>query len=484
MTIDKNKKNIFLLNSSLPLENGDRYIIRTNNSSVKKIKRYSEIPSDVDYLVSHDVHLMPALTEFCKLKNIRLIDSTILFRSITGAKFKGASKNGMMNFFSYLYAFLKFSERYDSAKKIAKLIIDRETAFKNLEGIMLEILTVINEVLNNPDYKKNRNRLIAIETPLLTYFNKVAATGINLSKDNINTLVNNIDSRIFAIENGEQFDIHIDYENKELSRLRKSRKALLLSMSGTGVVHPAYDIWGTVTSRIMVRDPYLQYIPSATRYIFKESLKEGERLIYPDYDSFEPAILAGEVGGGFLESYNKGDIYNKVSDIIFDSYDYRKKAKGIFISLAYGRSDSNIIKDISQTLNVSLDDAENRLITLKSKFHDLFQWIDDLKRLVLADGVCGKGIQTPRYIKDANRSWWITSHYIQSKSSLIFKEVLCELIQLEGVTPLVPMHDGVICKIDSSISELVISQLFIDIFKNFYPNVNIKVSFESLDPTE
>src|SRR5204862_3535033 len=62
----------------------------------------------------------------------------------------------------------------------------------------------------------------------------------------------------------------------------------------TARVYPEFECIGTVSSRVIVRDPALQHIKKRYRDVLRAD--SGRVFVYPDYRQCEPGILANESG--------------------------------------------------------------------------------------------------------------------------------------------------------------------------------------------
>lgn len=95
-----------------------------------------------------------------------------------------------------------------------------------------------------------------------------------------------------------------------------------------------YDIFGTVSGRILLSRPGIQYLKKTARNIF--SPKPDHKFIYADYCQFEPGILASFSGdANLIDLYNSGDVYTGLATQIGDTCT-RKIAKELFLSFVYG----------------------------------------------------------------------------------------------------------------------------------------------------
>jgi DNA polymerase I-like protein with 3'-5' exonuclease and polymerase domains len=76
-----------------------------------------------------------------------------------------------------------------------------------------------------------------------------------------------------------------------------------------------YDIIGTISGRILITRPGIQYLKRTSRDIFVPH--DGNRFIYADYSQFEPGIMAYLSGDPNLKrAYVEGDLYSNLASII------------------------------------------------------------------------------------------------------------------------------------------------------------------------
>jgi DNA polymerase I-like protein with 3'-5' exonuclease and polymerase domains len=249
-------------------------------------------------------------------------------------------------------------------------------------------------------------------------------------------------------------------------------------------IYPFFDIMGTVTGRILIKSPGIQYLKKTSRTIFKP--KEGFVFLYADFDQFEPGIVASfskdEI---LLELYNKGDVYNELSNLLFSSTSKRHIAKIIFLSFLYGMQKkrlSNFLTDLAG------EEASKKGLEFFDKFQRLSQWKQELYDNALKLGYSSSVNGNRRYISNNEKltdkeKRWIPNQVIQGTSSYIFKKSLLALsTKANYVSLLIPMHDGILMEIQKekvNEAKKIIIEIFNDEFRTVCPDINTSVSFEN-----
>lgn len=414
--------------------------------------------------------------EFAQYKD-KIVDISILLTSICGIKVEHAHKNSFMTFISILYNYLS-QKNYNEIFKIKKIAPTTEGLKQNLLQIG-ELIEVAIKMIIADSYERDLlNRVMTIEMPLVHYYFNLSKEGLNVNVQSLGDLLNEIDETLFSYKYSNLYMLEIpEFDKEDIVSLKRQKTSLLKILSGDGWINPLFDIWGTVSSRIMIREPYLQFVSSKHRNeIFKTI---GGRLIYPDYTSFEPAIIAGEVGGSFLKIFNNGQLYELISKYLFHDDLHRTEAKIFFLSLVYGRNEEVLNRDVANKASVLESEMLQRINQLKTDFEDLFTWLDKIKVEGKAKKVVGKDVFNPRFLTE-DYNPWIISHHVQSIASIIFKELLLALIK-NGIKPLIPMHDGAICELVGMTSKDDTEKIFIEIFQRRYPDVKIKVKIDELN---
>lgn len=215
-----------------------------------------------------------------------------------------------------------------------------------------------------------------------------------------------------------------------------------LTLAG-GRTRPIVDVFGSRTSRILLRNPPLQSMSKKYRSIVRA--REGAELSYVDFDQFEVGIMAALSGDEQLASlYSEGDMYELFARSHLGLAGNRKAAKQLFLSYAYGMS-RKALEDAA----VGLGAERERAKTAFRVFTRYEQW----KKEVCAEFQCTGRISTGmgnHYARSTSGTLTgkerrsAVSQVVQGTGSLIFKKTLLEVAKLDDVTILLPMHDALL----------------------------------------
>lgn len=270
----------------------------------------------------------------------------------------------------------------------------------------------------------------------------------------------------------------------------KRERSILLSINQDDLrrSHPIYDAFGTVTSRILVRRPSIQYIRKKYRNFIVAD--DGFCLAYFDYSQCEPGILAHNSGDqNLINDYNSGDIYKQLSNALFDSDQFRKISKVLFLSYLYGMSIKNMAVYVSKLLGIDIELSSEKINTFFMRYNQMAKWKDELKHQFYTTGKVSSSIGNYRYLKasadqqNTNTPNWFLSQNIQGTASLILKEsILATTDALPKAEFLIPMHDACLYQIPIFEKESYItsiSSIFEKTFKNICPSILPKVNVEN-----
>ncbi|MBY2965548.1 hypothetical protein HF251_23100 [Rhizobium leguminosarum] len=215
-----------------------------------------------------------------------------------------------------------------------------------------------------------------------------------------------------------------------------------------GRVYPTFHPIGTISSRTLVSDPYLQELRRAFRHVV--SPDEGKRLVYFDYSQFEPGVMASLSGDEELISlYNNGDVYKALSAELFGSSEQRDLCKRIFLAFTYGMSVDGITRLLSN------DEAEresmgSRVRDFFNRFPRLHEFRMEAERELWKLGrvrtlLGNRRVRSGQGVLTAKERRWSTSQIIQGNASLIFKHALVRIAdKFDLPSILLPVHDAVL----------------------------------------
>ncbi|MBA4420703.1 MAG: DNA polymerase I [Anaerolinea sp.] len=185
-------------------------------------------------------------------------------------------------------------------------------------------------------------------------------------------------------------------EYRELSKLKSTYvDTLPLEVNPhTSRVHTSYNQTGTVTGRIASSDPNLQNIPTRTDqgHRVREGFvaAPGCLLLSVDYSQIELRIAAHMSGDeAMLQAFRDGiDIHTAtaaaVNGVHIDQVtkDQRQAAKAINFGLIYGMGAFSL----SQTLGVTLSEAEIFIKAYFNQFPQVKIFLDNLRKLATTEG--------------------------------------------------------------------------------------------------
>lgn len=267
----------------------------------------------------------------------------------------------------------------------------------------------------------------------------------------------------------------IEHRNRwDLSEL------LRISSSISDQCRIEYDVFGTVSGRILLNRPGIQYLKRTSRDIF--SPQEEFAFVYADYAQFEPGILAWISGDPkLIDLYNKGDVYSGLAEEIGGECT-RKIAKEIFLSFVYGMSRGNIRLRIVKNFGDKAGDITDAFF---NQFDIVEKWkkytIEQVRTNKFAKGPFAyiRRVTSEDTISDIER--WAPNHIIQSTASGIFKNSLCEISsKIEECRMLVPMHDAILLECPKTQVDKVrrqVSEIMINCFQKTCPGINVRISF-------
>lgn len=224
--------------------------------------------------------------------------------------------------------------------------------------------------------------------------------------------------------------------------------------------YPSYHGFGSITSRITMRQPAIQNLQKGNRSILiPDPLM---KFLHIDYSQFEAGILASLSGDeALIKKYNEGDIYEDLATKVFQDKDRRADAKILFYRYLYG------------------DDTLGKLV---SKYFASFQKLEIYRTGLYNSPGNENRIGT---IEGNFRYWesnnsWLLSHAIQATASLIFKKALISVNKnVPGASLLVPMHDGALYQVYEDEFETKsekISEIFKNEFDKACPKIQAKVT--------
>ena len=250
----------------------------------------------------------------------------------------------------------------------------------------------------------------------------------------------------------------------ELIRNQQDLDSLLFVLSnwgGKNRVNPMYLGFGTITSRITLRQPALQNLRKSHRDVIVPD--EGMKLLYIDYSQFEAGILASLSNDEtMIELYNT-DIYSDIGEKLLNNKEDRQEAKILFYRFMYG--DESLSKAVKEYF---------------SKFNNLETFRKEIKKEAYTNHEIGTENGNFRISKNPDEDSWVLSHKIQALASLVYKTALIKVYEdVADAQFLIPMHDGTVYQLKNSTfddSKTKIEQIYKDTFKSFCPKITPKIT--------
>jgi hypothetical protein len=252
-------------------------------------------------------------------------------------------------------------------------------------------------------------------------------------------------------------------------------------------VFPLFQVFGTVTGRILVSDPYLQQLRRPYRAIV--SAEANRQLVYLDYRQFEPGILAYlSQDQSLIDAYNEGDLYTALSDKIYGNPEFRPVSKRIFLAFSYGMTPESIAKLIA-----GRDATEGALTSLRILIKEFFaefpgveqfqeKMVNHLARTGFVSSLMGnKRYRSSQGTLTHKERRWATNQPIQATASLIFKKALIDLAnQFGNDSILLPVHDAVLMQFETddnfTANVQIAEKIMLKAFQQWCPSIKARIA--------
>lgn len=267
-----------------------------------------------------------------------------------------------------------------------------------------------------------------------------------------------------------------------LKKLASSRRVLNSLPNSERTVFPIADTFGSVTSRIYLKDPALQNLAKRHRNIIKPSA--GRKFSYVDYDQFEVGVMAAlSDDPALLSLYAENDLYVVLAERLFGEVSKRKQAKRLFLSYAYGMGQKSLL-DAAVGLGAARDAAKQ----VFRGFGRFESWKRETWAIFQREGKVSSSFGN--YLI-RNRSGPLTareqrsavSQVVQGTASLIFKKALIELSTEPQVSLKVPMHDAALVEHPADYDNQRLLHIFQHVMtSHFGGKVTGKASLETYFP--
>jgi len=372
-------------------------------------------------------------------------------------------------------------------------------------GEVKHFLTLIKEfyekLFSNSD---EIGRFDEIEIPINKIIYETQLQGIKIDQEKVKIRCEELHFYLYDLKNKLQFEFNIfqpEYPESQLKYLKSKNYRILKSSKrtisllrnrdevcnlfhkinrtsqdlkslifinarygGSDIVHPNYIGFGTITSRITIKEPSIQNLKKTNRDIIIPNT--GKKLLYIDYSQYEAGILANFSNDKKLLSlYNESDIYNDIVQKLIKelNFDRRKEAKILFYRYLYGDDFSSNEKNKKNIENYF------------AAFTGLTDFKDQLIKKCNVSGIAETPFGNYRKLNSDTENIWILSHYIQSIASYIFKKAIIEVYdRIKKARLLVPLHDGALYEVeeyDFDNIEKEIKNIFITVLKKECPRL-------------
>lgn len=474
----KFRERIFLFQKDLSNNGKDRFFVETGSNKIQETTAL-EIAQSEDLLITHDFWLIAKSiydktgTLPAQVIDIREFSRAIIGapprlnpvdkESITSALTQGAEDKELLQRYSHSF-FSQSAFHEESYRDVLGVVRSKWESLKteaSLEGELDRYMNIEKDVFNylwlsackgikvdRAAVSHTKNRVSAdfyraikqfgckfalpFEVPCEeAIFDYVRQRGYSLDEASINYILDYL-----------PMEDNFGEELLSLLKLDRTRRALNDISSKNLRIHCLIDSFGTVTSRITLRNPAVQSMSAAYRGIFVPD--SGKELGYIDYSQYEVGIMTALSLDPIMRSYYEdGDMYLKVSEEIFGNRERRKEAKKLFLSFAYGMSIKNL-GDAAQELGAQ----RARAVAFFRRFEVFSAWKNNtIDNFISSGKVCtseGNHLkaQQPPFVTDKEKRSCI-SQVVQGTASLIFKKALVALSMEKEVDLLIPMHDAV-----------------------------------------
>ncbi len=389
--------------------------------------------------------------------------------------------------------FLRYHKAIDSEFKLS---------IENIKSFLEKIAFLYDRLLKKEEEEKIRFENIEIEINKLIFERQSLGVRINLDiakqrcveierkiyslkndlqlKYNIFT-TDNIESQRYYLEKNNYriiksyrytFEVHKKDDKicglfYELIRNEQDLDSLLYIVShwgGKERTFPSFHGFGTITSRIILRQPSLQNLRKTNRDIIIPD--RGMKFLYVDYSQFEAGILASlSKDSKLIELYNS-DIYEDLAEKVLKNRALRKDAKIIFYRYMYG--DDSLTKEVKSYFQ---------------NFKELEKFKNKVEKELKEKNKIGTKFGNYRHASNEDNIWAL-SHVVQSTASYVYKIALLK-VKKEVIAAefLMPMHDGTVYQINELEYEgakAEIERIYKDAFKKICPQIEPKLNSSEL----
>lgn len=275
----------------------------------------------------------------------------------------------------------------------------------------------------------------------------------------------------------------VDVQNKKIEAISKIKECRIdyanlikhYTLNDEQKVFPQYETIGSSSGRIFISSPGTQYLKKTKRDIFIPN--SGKKIAYFDFRNYEPGIAAGlSFDKKFIEYYNEGDMYSRISQECFHDESFRKLVKICLLSYLYGMSLESQTRFFSN--NPGFD--PKKVISIINDFTEFISWRNEIIKEAINKKMVADKAYTRMFIPD--NEWKINTsalnHVIQSTGSRILKRCIYQVSKFDNVRILIPMHDAILCELSIELFDelcIQISNEMEKVFNQEVVNVTSKV---------
>jgi DNA polymerase I-like protein with 3'-5' exonuclease and polymerase domains len=408
----------------------------------------------------------------------------------------------IINIESFSKQFLQKSKILEPSRKwnIHQLLIEKDilpVGFRINEDSIFEYLIHIRSFISmtlDQFGPEELNRFETIELPINRIIYQRQRKGLSVNRDIVPEIIESLEAEFYEVKNqlqlnhgifspdsrNEQFrwlkenDIEVKGSLRQTFKNHSSRNTiceliyrmyrlkgdldcliyLSVAKGNNPRVVPSFIGFGTITSRIMLREPALQNIRKKYRKVIIPD--ENCEFIYIDYAQFEAGILASlSKDPKLIDLHDTGDIYTDIATKVYSKSANRDEAKILFYRYMYGDEKMSL-----------------REKTYFRSFTTLSQYKLALEAESKNTGKIGTELGNYRMLDEKDVYLGI-SHKIQSTASLILKKAIIKVNkQVSQVQFILPMHDAVLYQVNTQINDIRIAERkIIKIFEEVYSSV-------------
>ncbi|GAA7631774.1 DNA polymerase I [Helicobacter pylori] len=256
-------------------------------------------------------------------------------------------------------------------------------------------------------------------------------------------------------------------EYRELNKLFNTYTTPLLRLKDKDdKIHTTFIQTGTATGRLSSHSPNLQNIPvrSSKGLLIRKGFIASSKeycLLGVDYSQIELRLLAHfSQDKDLMEAFLKGrDIHLETSKALFGEYLAKEKrsiAKSINFGLVYGMGS----KKLSETLNISLNEAKSYIEAYFKRFPSIKDYLNRMKEEILKTSKAFTLLGRYRVFDFTGANDYVKGNYLREGVNAIFQGSASDLLKLgmlkvserfknnPSVRLLLQVHDELIFEIE------------------------------------